>query len=93
MLKGYIRAISHPIRQRIIQLLQENGEMNVTDIYVKLRGDQPTTSRHIKILSKSNILSSQRQGKYKYYSINNPFFQSMESKIEELQTFMSNETI
>jgi len=32
-----LRAVNHKLRQRIIDLLEENKTMTVTDIYVKLR--------------------------------------------------------
>ena len=32
-----LRAVNHKLRQSIIDLLEENDKMTVTDIYIKLR--------------------------------------------------------
>jgi len=37
MRKLVLRAINHKLRQRIVDLLEENQSMTVTDIYIKLR--------------------------------------------------------
>ena len=45
-----LRAVNHKLRQRIIGLLEENNEMTVTDIYIKLRLEQSVASQHLAIL-------------------------------------------
>jgi len=35
-----LRAVNHKLRQRVIDLLEENDTMTVTDIYIKLRLEQ-----------------------------------------------------
>ncbi|MCB0601656.1 MAG: transcriptional regulator, partial [Saprospiraceae bacterium] len=39
-----LRAVNHKLRQRIIDLLEENDSMTVTDIYIKLRLEQSVAS-------------------------------------------------
>lgn len=65
-----IRAINHPFRQKIMHLVHSNGKMIVTDIYVKMRVEQPVASQHLAILRRAGIMTSQRDAKYIYYSVN-----------------------
>ena len=45
-----LRAVNHKLRQRIIDLLEENETLTVTDIYIKLRLEQSVASQHLAIL-------------------------------------------
>ena len=65
-----LRAINHKLRQQIIRLLEENKRMNVTDIYVKLRLEQSVASQHLAILRRANIVITERDGKFIYYTVN-----------------------
>lgn len=65
-----LRAVNHDLRQQMIQLLREHGRLTVTDIYVKLRLEQSVASQHLAILRRASVVSTERQGKYIYYSIN-----------------------
>ena len=58
------------MRQQIIKLLDENGKMNVTDIYVKLRLEQSVASQHLAILRRANIVKTEREGKFIHYVLN-----------------------
>ena len=70
--KNTLRAINHSLRQQMIELIHKNGKMIVTDIYVKLRLDQPVASQHLAILRKEHFLKTERQGKRIFYSVNYP---------------------
>ena len=65
-----LRAVNHDLRQQIIALLLEKERMTVTDIYIKLRLEQSVASQHLAILRRANVVSTAREGKYIYYSIN-----------------------
>lgn len=79
-----LRAINHKLRQRMINLLEENGSMTVTDIYVKLRLEQSVASQHLAILRRAGVVTTQRQGKYIYYALNKDRLEQISSLIEEL---------
>lgn len=64
-----LRAIAHPIRIAIIDLLYNNREMTVTDIYKKLKIEQAIASHHLRILKNKNVLIVQRSGKNSLYSL------------------------
>lgn len=58
-----LRAVAHPIRIAIIDLLFDNGQMTVTDIYTKLNIEQAIASHHLRILKNKGVLEAERDGK------------------------------
>ena len=79
-----LRAVNHKLRQRIISLLEENTEMTVTDIYIKLRLEQSVASQHLAILRRAGVVSTERQGKYIYYSLDKERLKQINRLVEEL---------
>ncbi|MCB0502774.1 MAG: helix-turn-helix transcriptional regulator [Bacteroidetes bacterium] len=79
-----LRAINHQLRQEIISLLDKDGRMTVTDIYVKLRLEQSVASQHLAILRRAGVLKTERDGKFIYYSVNNDRLKEISSFIEDL---------
>lgn len=68
MAASKLKAISHPVRIAIIDMLQHEP-MCVTQIYEKLDLDQASTSHHLSLLKNKDILTSDRQGKKIFYSL------------------------
>jgi DNA-binding transcriptional ArsR family regulator len=64
-----LKSIAHPMRMAIVALLEEKGELNVTQIYETLGLDQAAASHHLTILRTRGILSARRAGKMTFYSI------------------------
>ena len=79
-----LRAVNHDLRQAMINLLAEKGQMTVTDIYVKLRLEQSVASQHLAILRRAGVVNTQRDGKYIYYSINPERLGQIRRLIDEL---------
>jgi len=65
-----LRALNHKLRQQIIKLLNESKKMTVTEIYVKLRLEQSVASQHLAILRIAQLVSTKRDGKFIFYSVN-----------------------
>jgi DNA-binding transcriptional ArsR family regulator len=65
-----LRAIAHPMRIAVIELLHGN-EMSVTEIYENLNIEQASASHHLNILKSKGVLSSKRSGKKIMYSLKN----------------------
>jgi len=63
------RAINHKLRQQIIKFINQNGKITVTQIYVKLRLEQSVASQHLAILRKAGFVTTERDGKFIYYSV------------------------
>jgi DNA-binding transcriptional ArsR family regulator len=79
-----LRAVNHKLRQRIIDLLEENKKMTVTDIYVKLRLEQSVASQHLAILRRAGVVRTDRQGKFIFYSLDRERLDQISSLVEEL---------
>jgi DNA-binding transcriptional ArsR family regulator len=69
MAAGKLRAIAHPMRIAIIDLLTVNPKMTVTEIYEYLNLEQASASHHLNILKNKGLLDSKRDGKMIYYSL------------------------
>ena len=75
-----LRAVNNKLRHQILKLLEENKRMNVTDIYVKLHLEQSVASQQLAILRLAKIVTIERMGKERYYSLNN-------ARIEQVAAF------
>ncbi len=62
-----LRAMSHPMRIAIIDLLADGNNLSVTEIYKSLDIEQATASHHLNILKNKGLLESKREGKKIYY--------------------------
>lgn len=64
-----IKALSDPIRLRMILLLQSEGELCVCDLMAVLKLPQSTVSRHLAYLKRSCWVDIRREGVWMYYSL------------------------
>lgn len=64
-----LRAINHPLRQKMLRLIQKKGSINVTDMYHALQLEQSVASQHLAILRKAGVVNTERSGKEILYSI------------------------
>jgi ArsR family transcriptional regulator len=64
-----LKALSDPIRLRIILLLQAEGELCVCDLMAVLGLPQSTVSRHLAYLKRSCWVDTRRQGLWMYYTL------------------------
>lgn len=78
-----LRALNHKLRQLVIKTIHENKRLTVTELYVKLRLEQSVASQHLAILRKAGIVSTEREGKFIFYTINT-------SRIEAINQFIKN---
>lgn len=79
-----LRAVNHKLRQRIIDLLDNNQTMTVTDIYIKLRLEQSVASQHLAILRRAGVVLTERQGKFIYYSLDSDRLNQISKLVEDL---------
>lgn len=64
-----LRAIAHPMRIAIIDLLNDKPKLSVTEIYSALDIEQASASHHLNILKNKGVLVSKREGKKIFYSL------------------------
>jgi DNA-binding transcriptional ArsR family regulator len=79
-----LRAVNHKLRQQMIKLIDEKQKIVVTEIYVKLKLEQSVASQHLAILRRAGIVTTQRDGKFIYYSVNYPRVQEVVDFVEQL---------
>ena len=79
-----LRSLNHKLRQQIIKTIHENDKLMVTDIYVKLRLEQSVASQHLAILRRAGIVSTKREGKFIYYTINKQRVESIDKFVSDL---------
>jgi ArsR family transcriptional regulator len=65
----FCKALADSTRQRILEMLME-GELCVSDIAKAFDMSQPTVSHHLSVLKQFGLVSSRKDGKQVYYSIN-----------------------
>lgn len=64
-----LRAVNHPLRRKILLLLEKNTQLTVAEIYERLKIEQSVCSSHLGILRKEGVVVPARFGKLRYYSI------------------------
>lgn len=66
-----LKALTHPLRMKILSYIDKNEPVHVTKIYKSLKLEQSVTSSHLKILRDASFLNTERDGKRILYSVNN----------------------
>ena len=75
-----LRAIAHPHRLLIVEMLYHGKSMNVTEIYERLGIEQAVASHHLRILKDRGVVLVRRDGKNSNYALtNDAFFQILEA--------------
>ena len=64
-----LRAIAHPIRIAIVDMLHKKKQMTVTEIFEQLGIEQAIASHHLRILKNQDIVDVKRDGKNSIYSL------------------------
>jgi DNA-binding transcriptional ArsR family regulator len=75
---NYLKALGDPIRLRIIKALQ-TGKLTVSDMAELLEIDIQKVSHHLRILFHADLLTIQKEGRFRYYELNPNFVKSRQS--------------
>jgi len=78
-----LRALTHDLRLEILSFIDKNEKINVNKIYNTLGLEQSITSQHLRILRLANIVTSDRQGKQIFYSVNYDYINSIVGNIKD----------
>ncbi|MBK6729746.1 MAG: helix-turn-helix transcriptional regulator [Bacteroidetes bacterium] len=81
-----MRAIAHPLRLKIIVLLDKNKTANVNKIYKLLNTEQSIVSQHLKIMRNADLVNTKRDGKFIHYSVNYTTIQQINTVLEKYRT-------
>lgn len=79
-----LRAVNHRLRQQILKLIDEHSKITVTELYMKLRLEQSVASQHLAVLRKAGFVTTVRDGKFIYYSVNASRLQELNRFVEDL---------
>jgi DNA-binding transcriptional ArsR family regulator len=64
-----LKALAHPMRIAIVDLLKGDNRLTVGDIFHRLGMEQAVASHHLRILKDRNIVESEREGKNMFYHL------------------------
>jgi len=67
-----MRALAHPLRLRMIALLQSRQSATVQTIYAEMKIEQSVASQHLRIMRDAGLVLTHRQGKFVEYLLNEP---------------------
>lgn len=65
----FCKALADATRQGILQLLQDRGELCVSDIVDAFSSAQPTISHHLRLLRDAGLVTTRKEGKLIYYAL------------------------
>ena len=80
-----LRALAHPLRMKILEFIDKHKTINVNKIYNSMKLEQSITSQHLKILRSTEIVITERDGKFIHYSVNYP---KLTSVLKAVDTFL-----
>jgi len=66
----FFKALSDKTRIAILEALKARGRMNVSDICRQINMEQSTVSHHLACLRNCGLVSTQKEGKQVFYSLN-----------------------
>lgn len=67
-----LKTVGHPVRLRIVEILEQHGEVPVHQLQGLLEVAQPVASQHLNKMKLLGLLKAQRKGGMVYYSIAMP---------------------
>lgn len=65
----FFRAMAHPARIRILEVLSEQGEHSVQELQTRIAADQPTVSQHLAKLRSHGVVTSRKEGTTVFYAL------------------------
>ncbi len=69
-----LQALSDPIRRRILELLKKN-DLPVSELAKNFDVALPTLSHHLTVLKNADLVTFQKRGQERIYSLNLSFFE------------------
>lgn len=79
-----LRAIDHPLRQKLLKLIDKKKNITVKEIKAKNVIDGVIVSQHLAILRKAGLVTSEKFGRIVSYTINYSTFDKAMAKFNEV---------
>jgi DNA-binding transcriptional ArsR family regulator len=67
-----LKTIGHPVRLRVIEILEQHKKLTVNEMLKWVDVDQATLSKHLAVLRTKQIVTSEADKNYRYYAIQHP---------------------
>jgi len=67
-----LKAIAHPLRLQILQILEREREVHVSEICARTGASQPAVSQQLSRMRLTGVLTTRREGTSVYYRIARP---------------------
>jgi DNA-binding transcriptional ArsR family regulator len=68
----FFRALAHPVRIRILEVLSEKGERSVQELQEALGLEQPLVSQQLAVLRAKNVVTPRKVGTTVNYALADP---------------------
>ena len=79
-----LRAIEHPLRQKILHFISSNEQVFVTKVHTRFKIEQSVASDHLGILRDAKLVVANRKGRFIYYSVNREEINRLHQLLENL---------
>lgn len=68
----FLRALGHPMRVRVLELLRSREEMSVRELQAALQSESGGVSQHLSAMRRQGLLATRRQGTSVFYRVRDP---------------------
>ncbi len=68
----FFRALAHPMRIRLLEVLSEKGEQSVQALHTRLGVDQPVVSQQLAKLRAHGVVATRKEGTMVLYVLADP---------------------
>jgi len=82
-----VRALKHPLRIRILQVLAQPERINVRKLYETLGIEQSVASQQLRILRSAGLITFTMDGKNKYYKVDEKFYFLIKDNFEKICSY------
>jgi len=79
-----LRALNHPVRRQILDVLARTDQLNVSQIMDAIELPQASTSQHLAILRRVKLIAARRSGKIVFYKIDRDQLERVSEVIKDL---------
>ena len=80
-----LRALAHPLRLQIVEFIDQNDAINVNKIYNTLKLEQSITSQHLRVLRTTDLVSTEREGKFIHYRVD---YDKVDQTVKAIRNFL-----
>lgn len=80
-----LRALAHPLRLQIVEFIDQNDAINVNKIYNTLKLEQSITSQHLRVLRTTDLVSTEREGKFIHYRVD---YDKIDQTVKAIRNFL-----